>query len=107
MTTYYYLVASDRFMLQEEPTHEIFTERVRNYQENEKEIDFWLIKQPAFLDMPELATVKAKVPQPAAAIVSTNKSFIVWLKLRLEFVITGEFQSDEPIDRVVASLVAA
>jgi Protein of unknown function (DUF2488) len=107
MTTYYYLVASDRFMLQEEPTHEIFTERVRNYQENEKEIDFWLIKQPAFLDMPELAIVKAKVPQPAAAIVSTNKSFIVWLKLRLEFVITGEFQSDEPIDRVVASLVAA
>jgi hypothetical protein len=107
MTTYYYLVASDRFMLQEEPTHEIFTERVRNYQENEKEIDFWLIKQPAFLDMPELATVKAQVPQPAAAIVSTNKSFIVWLKLRLEFVITGEFQSDEPIDRVVASLVAA
>ncbi len=107
MTTYYYLVASDRFMLQEEPTHEIFTERVRNYQENEKEIDFWLIKQPAFLDMPELAAVKAQVPQPAAAIVSTNKSFIVWLKLRLEFVITGEFQSDEPIDRVVASLVAA
>jgi hypothetical protein len=107
MTTYYYLVASDRFMLQEEPTHEIFTERVRNYQENEKEIDFWLIKQPAFLDMPELATVKAQVPQPAAAIVSTNKSFIVWLKLRLEFVITGEFQSDEPIERVVASLVVA
>ncbi len=107
MTTYYYLVASDRFMLQEEPTHEIFTERVRNYQENEKEIDFWLIKQPAFLDKPELATVKAQVPQPAAAIVSTHKSFIIWLKLRLEFVITGEFDSDESIDRVTASLVSA
>ncbi len=107
MTTYYYLVASDRFMLQEEPTHEIFTERVRHYQETEQAIDFWLIQQPAFLDWPELATVKAQVPQPAAAIVSTNKSFIIWLKLRLEFVITGEFNSDESIDRVTASLVSA
>ena len=104
MTTYYYVVASDRFMLQEEPTHEIFTERLRNYQENEKEIDFWLIQKPAFLEQPAFAAINAQVPKPAAAIVSTNKSFIIWLKLRLEFVITGEFQSDEAIDQVVASL---
>lgn len=104
MTTYYYVVASDRFMLQEEPTHEILTERHRNYRENEKEVDFWLIQQPAFLERSDLASVNAQVPKPAAAIVSTNKSFITWLKLRLEFVITGEFNSDEPIERVTASL---
>lgn len=107
MTTYYYVVASDRFMLQEEPTHEIFTERLRNYQENEKEVDFWLIQQPAFLEQPTFAAINVQVPKPAAAIVSKNKSFIIWLKLRLEFVITGEFQSDEAIDQVVASLVNA
>ena len=107
MTTYYYVVASDQFMLQEEPTHEIFTERFRNYQENEKEIDFWLVQQPAFLEQHAFAAINVQVPKPAAAIVSTNKSFIIWLKLRLEFVIMGDFQSDEAIDRVIASLSAA
>lgn len=95
MTTYYYVTASKKFMLDQEPTHEIIKERLRDYHSKEKEIDFWLIEQPAFLNLPELAAVQAKVPQPAAAIVSTNKQFITWLKLRLEYVITGEFQSDD------------
>ena len=93
MKTYYYLVASYRFLREEEALDEVFDERVRNYHEQEKEIDFWIFDRPAFLDAPELATVKAKCPQPATAIVSTDKKFITWLKLRLEFVTTGEFQS--------------
>lgn len=91
MQTYYYLVASQRFLREEEPLDEVFAERIRNYQEQQKEIDFWCIDRPAFLDAPELASVKAKIPQPATAVVSTNKQFITWLKLRLEFVATGEF----------------
>jgi hypothetical protein len=90
MTTYYYVLASEKFLLQEEPTHEVLKERTRDYHSKEKAIDFWLIKQPAFLDAPELAAIKAQVPQPAAAIVSTDKQFITWLKLRLEFVVSGE-----------------
>ncbi len=91
MQTYYYLVASQRFLREEESLDEVFAERTRNYHEQKKEIDFWFIDRPAFLDAAELASVKAKIPQPATAVVSTNKQFITWLKLRLEFVATGEF----------------
>ena len=93
MQTYYYLVASQKFLREEEDLNEVFAERTRNYQEQGKEIDFWLIDRPAFLDAPELASVKAKVPQPATGVVSTNQQFITWLKLRLEFVAVGEFQA--------------
>jgi Protein of unknown function (DUF2488) len=92
MQTYYYLAASQKF-LREEEVNEVFAERVRNYQEQDKEIDFWVIDRPAFLDAPELASIKAKIPQPSTGVVSTNKQFITWLKLRLEFVATGEFQA--------------
>ena len=93
MTTYYYVAASQRFLLEEEPLDEVLEERDRHYQSQEKEIDFWLVKQPAFLEAPELASVKAKCPQPAAAVVSTDKTFITWLKLRLQYVAKGEFEA--------------
>lgn len=91
MTTYYYVLASQKFLLEEEPFDEVLKERTRNYQEQNKEIDFWLVKQPAFLETPEFAQIKTKCPQPAVAVISTNRQFITWLKLRLEYVITGEF----------------
>lgn len=105
MKTYYYAVASQRFLLEEEPFEEVLRERIRNYREQEKEIDFWLVKQPAFLEAPELAELKAKCPQPSAAMISTNKTFITWLKLRLEYVAIGEFQApSEAIPEPLASL---
>jgi hypothetical protein len=33
------------------------------------------------------------VPRPAAAVVSTDAKFITFLKLRLEFVATGQFSA--------------
>lgn len=93
MQTYYYVLASQHFLLEEEPIEEVLKERTRHYHEQEKEIDFWLVKQPAFLEVSEMAEVKAQCPQPAAAIISTNPQFITWLKLRLEYVYTGEFQA--------------
>ncbi|WP_036477784.1 MgPME-cyclase complex family protein [Myxosarcina sp. GI1] len=93
MKTYYYVLASQKFLLEEEPLNEVLEERRRNYKEQNKEIDFWLVKQPAFLETAEFSDSKAKVPQPAAAIISTNKQFITWLKLRLEYVLTGEFEA--------------
>jgi len=108
MTTYYYVLASQSFLTEKEPLEEVLRERVRNYHENEKEIDFWEVKQPAFLEAPEMAAVKQECPQPAAAIISTNYQFITWLKLRLEFVKTGEFQApSDTIPEPLASLVAA
>ena len=107
MTTYYYVAASQRFLLEEEPLDEVLQERDRHYQSKEKEIDFWLIKQPAFLEAPELSATKAKCPQPAAAIVSTDKTFITWLKLRLQYVATGSFEApSDTIPDPLASLEA-
>lgn len=107
MQTYYYVLASQRF-INEEPLEEVLKERTRHYQEQEKEIDFWLVHQPAFLEAPELASVKAKCPQPASAVISTNPQFITWLKLRLEFVLTGEFQApSDSIPQPLASLIPA
>ncbi|QLE59402.1 MgPME-cyclase complex family protein [Nostoc sp. TCL26-01] len=108
MQTYYYVLASRRFLLHEEPIEEVLKERTRHYHEQEKEIDFWLVSQPAFLEAPEMAEIKSRCPQPAAAIISTNPQFIIWLKLRLEYVITGEFQApSDSIPNPVASLATA
>ncbi|MEM8780504.1 MAG: MgPME-cyclase complex family protein [Cyanobacteria bacterium P01_G01_bin.49] len=93
MTTYYYVLASQRFLLEEEPLDEVLRERIRDYQEKNKEIDFWLVKQPAFIEAPELEEIKAKCPQPSAAVISSNSQFITWLKLRLEYVAQGEFDA--------------
>jgi hypothetical protein len=104
-TTYYYVLASQRFLTEDEPIAEVLKERMRYYQEQEKPIDFWLVNQPAFLEAPELAEIKSRCPQPASAIISTNPQFITWLKLRLEFVVTGEFQAPtETIPQPLASL---
>ncbi len=107
MTTYYYLLASQQFLLEEEPLDEILRERVRYYQEHKKDVDFWLVKQPAFLETPALKAIKAKVPAKVAAIISTNPQFITWLKLRLEYVLTGEFKTPlEGLSDPLASLEA-
>ncbi len=107
MKTYYYLLASQRFLLEEEPLGEVFKERNRDYHEKGKEIDFWLVKEPTFLEAPEMAKIKEQCPQPSVAILSTNSTFITWLKLRLEFVKTGEFQApSDTIPEPLASLAS-
>lgn len=106
MTTYYYLVASEKFLTSDsENLHEILEERVRFYSEKNQEIDFWFIKQPAFLDAPEFKEIKAQCPQPAAAVISLDRQWITFLKLRLEYVITGEFEApSKSIPEPLASL---
>ena len=92
MTTYYFIAASEKFLTVEEPLEEILKERTRNYQENKKEIDFWLLKNPSFLQTKKFVDLKSKIPSPPAAVISTDKKFITFLKLRLEFVAVGEFE---------------
>ena len=105
MKTYHYLLASQKFLLEEEPFQEVLEERYRYYKEHKKEIDFWLVKQPAFLEAPSLQAVKEKCPQPSVAVISTNANFINWLKLRLEYVLTGSFDApSEEISDPLASL---
>ncbi len=92
MTKYFFVAASEKFLTIEEPIEEILKERMRNYKENNKEIDFWLLKNPSFLHTSQFVDLKAKIPSPPAAILSTDKKFITFLKLRLEFVAVGEFE---------------
>ena len=92
MTTYFFVAASEKFLTIEEPIEEILKERMRNYKENNKKIDFWLLKNPSFLQTNQFVELKAKIPSPPAAILSTDKKFITFLKLRLEFVAVGEFE---------------
>ncbi len=92
MTTYYFVAASEKFLTVEEPLEEILKERQRNYKENNKEIDFWLLKNPSFLQTTKFSNLTAKIPSTPAALISTDRKFITFLKLRLEFVAVGEFE---------------
>ena len=92
MTTYFFVAASEKFLTVEEPLEEILKERKRNYKENNKEIDFWLLKNPSFIRTTQFIDLISKIPSPSAAILSTDKKFITFLKLRLEFVAVGEFE---------------
>jgi len=91
MKTYFFVAASEKFLTVEEPLEEILKERERNYKENNKEIDFWLLKNPSFLQTTQFVDLKAKIPSPSAAILSTDKKFITFLKLRLECFAGGDF----------------
>ena len=93
MKTYFFVAASEKFLTVEEPLEEILKERARNYKENGKEKDFWLLKNPSFLKASQLVDLTADIPSPPAAVLSTDKKFITFLKLRLEFVAVGEFES--------------
>ena len=102
MTTYHFVAASERFLCEEEPLEEVLRERTRNYGEQGKAIDFWLVRRPAFLESRDLSAQATAVPRPAAAVISTDGKFITFLKLRLEFVLQGQF--DAPSDTIPEDL---
>ncbi len=93
MSTYHFIAASEAFLCEQEPLEEVLRERVRNYGEHQRPIDFWLVRRPAFLEAPELRNLARAVPRPAAAVVSSDEKFITFLKLRLEFVARGSFEA--------------
>ena len=96
MNKYFFVAASEKFLTVEEPLEEILKERRRNYKENNKEIDFWLLKNPSFLQTTQFDDLRAMIPSPPAVVLSTDKKFITFLKLRLEFVAYGEFECPSP-----------
>ncbi|NJN72912.1 MAG: DUF2488 family protein [Limnothrix sp. RL_2_0] len=105
MTTYYYALASQKFLYEDEPFEEIIKERIRHYTDKGLERDFWVVKDPAFINAPSLKDANEQTPKPCAAIISTKKQFITWLKLRLEYVYVGEFEApSEEIPEPLKSL---
>lgn len=91
--TFYYVVASQAFM-ESEPLAEVLEERTRNYHEREKPLDFFYVEAPACFEAEPLRQTVVKLDQPLAAVISTDQNFIRWLRLRLEFVVIGEFEAD-------------
>ena len=96
MPTYHYVAASERFLCEEEPLAEVLRERRDHYRDQGKPIDFWLVRQPAFLAAESVKADGAAIPHPAAAVVSTDAKFIDFMKLRLEWVARGQFEAPTP-----------
>lgn len=66
---------------------EILRERRRFFKEKQKAQDFWIVANPAFLDaMPD---VKAKIRQPCVAVVTTDRVWNDFVKLRMDRVYKG------------------
>ncbi|KAL6762336.1 hypothetical protein V8C86DRAFT_1784739, partial [Haematococcus lacustris] len=94
---WYALVASAEFFFndaQNESLAEQLRERVRFFKEQGKERDFHFVPEPKWLDAkyPEQAK---KVKRPCVALVSTDKNWIVFMKLRLDRVVRIDLGSAE------------
>nr|YP_010851142.1 hypothetical protein Ycf54 [Aphanocladia delicatula]WGH14229.1 hypothetical protein Ycf54 [Aphanocladia delicatula] len=90
---YHFAFASQSFFLDQEPIEEILRERTQYYSSCNKDIDFWFVLNPYFLKSLDYDVNHYNKNQSFAAIVSLDKQFIQWLKLRLVFVYTGNFKA--------------
>ncbi|KAK9829728.1 hypothetical protein WJX72_007542 [[Myrmecia] bisecta] len=98
--TWYAVVSNAEFMfndVQNESFAEQLRERRRYFGEQNREPDFYLVPNPAWLD--DKFPDKAKqVRRPSAALVSTDKVWITFMKLRLDRVLKlelGELSLEE------------
>ncbi|XP_068668182.1 protein YCF54, chloroplastic-like [Aristolochia californica] len=89
---YYFVVANAKFMLdEEEHFQELMFERLRNFEERNKEQDFWLVIEPKLLD--KFPDITKRLKRPAVALVSTNGPWITFMKLRLDRVLAESFEA--------------
>nr|YP_009773966.1 conserved hypothetical plastid protein [Caulacanthus okamurae]QIZ74583.1 conserved hypothetical plastid protein [Caulacanthus okamurae] len=93
MPQYYFAIASKKFLVDAEPIEEILRERSNHYKSINKDIDFWFTTNPQFIHLPQFEHIKKKLKNNPAAIISLDEQFIEWIKLRINFVITGKFHS--------------
>nr|YP_010337611.1 hypothetical protein MW560_pgp035 [Dixoniella grisea]UNJ17196.1 hypothetical protein [Dixoniella grisea] len=90
MNTYYFILASKKFLLEEEPIEEMLRERTNFYLNHNMEPDFWIME-----DTSKIINKDKNIPKNftnSLAIVSTNKTFIDWMKLRITHVYMGKIQ---------------
>nr|YP_009541942.1 hypothetical protein [Neogoniolithon spectabile]AYR06151.1 hypothetical protein [Neogoniolithon spectabile] len=98
MVRYYFLIATQSFLFEQEPIEEILRERVRHYQLLNKELDFSLTTNIDFLNQLDQQHIKNSFVSPAVAVISVNPRFINWLKLRMQYVLTGSFSTSNLIE---------
>ncbi|KAI3667848.1 hypothetical protein L6452_42918 [Arctium lappa] len=98
---YHFVVANAKFMLdEEEHFQEQLFERVRLFKERNMEQDFWLVIEPKFLD--KFPNITKRLKRPAVALVSTNGTWIKFMKLRLDRVLLESFEA-ESVEEALAS----
>ncbi|KAG6605371.1 putative protein ycf54, partial [Cucurbita argyrosperma subsp. sororia] len=98
---YYFVVANAKFMLdEEEHFRELLFERLRYYAERSKEQDFWLVIEPKFLE--RFPNITKRLQRPAVALVSTNSTWITFMKLRLDRVLAESYEADS-LEQALAS----
>ncbi|KGN46773.1 uncharacterized protein LOC101220505 [Cucumis sativus] len=98
---YYFLVANAKFMLdEEEHFKELLFERLRNFSERNKEQNFWLVIEPKFLD--KFPNITKRLRRPAVALVSTDSTWITFMKLRLDRVLAESYEANS-IEEALAS----
>ena len=93
---YYFIIATKEFLFEVEPVEEVLRERAHYYSSKNKQVDFWILPSPEFLnsyanELKELT--KNNTKENLVAVVSTDVDFIYWLKLRYQNVISGSFNS--------------
>uniref|UniRef100_J3LNF9 Uncharacterized protein n=2 Tax=Oryza brachyantha TaxID=4533 RepID=J3LNF9_ORYBR len=85
---------------EEEHFQEQLKEKLRNYGERDKEVDFWLVVEPKFLD--RFPNITKRLKRPAVALVSTDGNWITFMKLRLDRVLADQFEA-ETLEDALAS----
>ncbi|KAL3690352.1 hypothetical protein R1sor_016661 [Riccia sorocarpa] len=89
---YHFLVASAQFMLDdEEHFQELMRERLRYFGEKNREQDFWLVIEPSWLS--KFPDMEKRIKRPAVALISTDSTWITFMKLRLDRVLKGAFET--------------
>ncbi len=85
---------------EEEHFKELLYERLRLYGERSKEQDFWLVIEPKFLD--QFPNITKRLRRPAVALVSINRTWITFMKLRLDRVLSESYEADS-LEEALAS----
>ena len=93
MPQYYFAIASKKFLTNEEPIEEILRERKDYYERIGREIDFWLVDNPDFIHLEQFKQLKKQLNSYSTAIISRDRQFIQWLKLRIGYIAIGYFES--------------
>ena len=62
MTKYYFILATEKFLAEEEALEEVLRERVQYFRKQNKSNDFWILPNPSFLNINDnkISTLKNK-----------------------------------------------
>lgn len=93
---YHFILATKEFLFEIEPVEEVLRERAHYYTSRNKQVDFWILPSPEFLNSywNEVSQLtKNNSRENLVAIISTDADFIYWLKLRYQNVISGSFNA--------------